>query len=95
MNVYMTDDIYIKRVTFDKWGASIEKKIHTKGRITFRTKMVRNLDGEQVVSSAEVMLPDITLKHEDKVIYKSKEYSILGIEEQKDFSIRGKKVNLQ
>jgi hypothetical protein len=95
MNCYMKDNIFIKKVTTDKWGTATNVYTFTKGRITFRTKMVRSLSGEMVVSSAEVMLPNTTIDHKDKIVYDSKEYSILGIEEKKDFSVKGKVVNLQ
>ena len=95
INVYCKDNIFIKKVTLDKWGTATNVYTFTKGRITFRTKLVRSLSGDQVVSSAEVMLPDKPINHEDKIVYNSKEYAILNIEERKDFSMQFKVINLQ
>jgi hypothetical protein len=88
LNSYMTDDITIKAVTYDQWGSPTESEIEVKGRFEFKTKLVRNQAGEQVVSSANVMLPVITLGHQDKIVYGGKTYSILSIELKKDFSNR-------
>lgn len=95
LNAYLNDNIFIKKVTFDKWGTATNVYTFSKGRITFRTKLVRNLSGDQVVSSAEVMLPNITIAHKDLIVYNSVEYAILNIEEKKDFSTQHKVVNLQ
>ena len=88
INAYMTDNITIQRITYGTWGTSTPTNVATKGRFEFKTKLVRNMAGEQVVSSANVMLPVIILGHQDKVIYDSKTYSILTIELKKDFSNR-------
>lgn len=88
INAYLTDQITVKTSTLDKWGTATESSQVIKGRIDFRTKMVRNLQGEQVVSSAKVYLPTMTIGHKDKIVYNLKEYSILNIEEVKDFSKR-------
>ena len=92
---YMNDSITISQVTYDQWGKITKSSTSVKGRIEFRTKLMRNLQGEQVVSSAKVYLSLITsLGHEDKITYNGKEYSILGIEEKKDFSSKFLKVDL-
>lgn len=88
LNAYMTDDITIQRVSYDTWGTSTPTDVATKGRFEFKTKLVRNQSGEQVVSSANVLLPVMTLGHQDKVVYGGITYSILTIELKKDFSNR-------
>ncbi|MBM3210599.1 hypothetical protein FJZ33_00145 [Candidatus Poribacteria bacterium] len=95
MNVYFRDDVSVRRIVYGTWGG-VASDITTvyKGRFVFETKMVRNVQGEMVVSSAYVMLPIMALEHKDKIIYDSKEYSILGIEKKKDFSERYLLVNL-
>lgn len=86
INAYLTDDIVVKKVTEDKWGTKTEKKTLQRGRIEFKTRLVRNLQGEQVVSSATVTLPDIVIDFKDTIEYDNKEYAILNIEHIKDFS---------
>ena len=94
INAYLRDDITIKTITYGEWGEGLETSTVIQGRIEFRTKMVRNLQGEVVVSNALVYLPLITIGHKDKIIYNEQEYSILSIEEKKDFSSRFLLVNL-
>jgi hypothetical protein len=89
LKVYMTDDITIKTITYDQWGSPSTSSATAKGRFEFKTKLVRNIAGEQVVSSANVMLPaDTVIGHQDKITYVGKDYSILTIELKKDFSNR-------
>jgi len=88
LSVYMTDDLTLKQVTYGTWGGTTETQVALKGRFIFATKLVRNTAGEQVVSSANVMLPVMTLGHQDKITYAGKDYSILTIELKKDFSNR-------
>lgn len=95
INAYMQDTITVSQVTYDQWGKATKSNTTVKGRIEFRTKLVRNLQGEQVVSSAKVYLSTISgLGHEDKITYDGKEYSILNIEHVKDFSTKFIKVDL-
>ena len=88
LSVYMTDDITIQQTARGSWGTSVPTNIATKGRFEFKTKLVRNISGEQVISSANVILPVIVLGHKDKIIYDSKTYSILAIEMKKDLTNR-------
>jgi len=89
MNAYMTDTITLKTATTDKWGSKTFTSASMKGRIEFKTKLVRNLQGEQVVSTAKLYLPKtVTVSHADVISYASKEYSILNIGYAKDFSNR-------
>jgi len=95
ISAYMNDVLTISQVTFDQWGKATKTDTVIKGRIEFRTKLVRNLQGEQVVSSAKVYLPLIVgLGNEDRITYEGKEYRILNIEQIKDFSKKFLKVDL-
>lgn len=95
IKAYLIDDIVVKRITYGTWGGVAQEiEIDTKGRFNFETKMVRNIQGEQVVSTANVMLPIMDIQHKDKIEYDGKDYSILGIEIKKDFSKRFLLINL-
>jgi hypothetical protein len=69
INAYMQDNLIIKSTTYDVWGVPTYTENSAKGYFTFKTKLVRNQAGEQVVSSANVMLPVMTLGHQDKIVY--------------------------
>jgi hypothetical protein len=86
INAYMTDTLTLKTATTDTWGTKTFVSTTVKGRFEFKTKLVRNLQGEQVVATARVFLALQTLTHADKIVYEKKEYSILNIEQVKDFS---------
>lgn len=88
INAYMTDNLTLRTVTLDKWNAPTNSDVLIKGRFEFKTKLIRNLQGEQVVSTAVVWLPLTTITHKDKIIYEGVVYSILNITEAKDFSKR-------
>lgn len=95
LNAYMNDNITVKVTTYGTWGSSTYTETDIKGYFTQKTKLVRNLAGEEVVSSANILLPVMTLGHQDKIVYEGKEYSILTIELKKDFSSRYLLVYLQ
>ncbi len=89
MNAYMTDTITLKTATTDKWGSKTFVSATMKARIEFKTKLVRNLQGEQVVATAKLYLPKtVVVSHADVISYAGKDYSILNIGYAKDFSNR-------
>jgi hypothetical protein len=94
INAYLTDDIIIKTVTYGTWGGVTTVSTTLKGRFEYKTRLIRDLQGEQVVSSARVYLPIRSISHKDKIVYESKEYSILNIEVFKDFSKRYLRVSV-
>jgi len=94
INAYLTDTITIQTVTLDTWGTATKVSTTAKARFEFRTKLVRNIAGEQVISTAKVYLPIMTITHQDKIVYETKEYSILNIERVKDFSAKFIKLDL-
>jgi len=95
INAYLNDELTISQVVYDQWGTATKTETTVRGRIEFRTKLVRSLSGEQVISSAKVYLPLTEgLGSEDKVTYREKEYDILNIEEVKDFSSKFLKIDL-
>lgn len=95
INAYCKDDITLIKVTRGTWGnSSAETNVTMKGRIEFRTKLVKNQAGELVQSTAKVYLPTLAVTHNDRISYNSKEYSILNIEIVKDFQSRFAKLDL-
>lgn len=67
--------------------------VPVKGKIEYKTKLVRNIAGEQVVSSAMVLFPESInvnlereLTHEDRLKFDGVEHVILRIDKPKAFS---------
>jgi len=88
IGAYLTDEItIIKSAGVDKWGEPLTpEEIETKARIDYKTRLVRNFAGEQVVSSATILLKNRELSHEDKIKFDGIEHAILNIAKKKDFS---------
>lgn len=86
INAYCTDSIILVTRARGTWGSATETQVATRGRFEFRTKLVRNQTGETVVATAKIYIPYCALSHGDAVIYNAKRYSIIAIEEVKNFS---------
>jgi len=95
INAYCNDSITLIKVTRGTWGSSTaEVSVPLRGRFEFRTKMVRDIKGETVVSTAKVFLATLAVTHADRISYGGKQYSILNIELKKDFSNQYLKLDL-
>jgi hypothetical protein len=92
IKAYMVDAITIVRhavldVYNEPGTATLEE---TTAYVDWGSRLVRNLQGEQVVASASVMMEyDATLTHEDKIRIDAVDHVILRIERMKDFTDRG------
>lgn len=92
IKAYMVDAITIVRhaaldVYNEPGTATLEE---TMAYVDWGSRLVRNLQGEQVVASASVMMEyDATLTHEDKIRIDAVDHVILRIEKMKDFADRG------
>lgn len=96
INAYCKDQVTLIKRTKDKWNASTEKKTVWNCRFEKRTKMIRNTQGEMTLSQAKVYFPiTAVVEHNDKVVFKGKEYSILFVDTVKGFSDSFLKVDLQ
>lgn len=92
---YDTDEIIIiQKGGFDSWNEPIAAPdIKVKGKIEYKTKLVRDLKGEEVISSAQIYLPesiDIALQrdltHTDKLKFDGVKHSIINMSKPKAFS---------
>lgn len=92
---YMTDDItIIKYGGEDSWNEPLATtEIDVKGKIEYKTRLVRNVAGEEVVSSAKILLPEKIdavmyrdLMHEDVLKFDGIKHAIIAIGKPKAFS---------
>ena len=99
LNVYCVDPMVIVMWTGnDSWGEPLSgTMVDIKGYIVWGTKLVRNQQGEEVLSSAMIYLPrkieraaylGRELLHEDRIILLSEPFdrAIIDIRKPKDFS---------
>lgn len=92
---YMVDDVTIvKYEGADVWQEpDPSSDVAVKGKVEYKTRLVKNLEGEDVVSSATVLLPESVdvdlareLTHEDMLTFDGVEHAIVAIEQPKAFS---------
>ena len=89
LKAYSVDEVIIlKFVDLDEWNEPEDADSETiEGYVTWKTRLVRNVDGEQVVSSGDFLTGiDLTIDHRDKLQINSVKYPIIKIERGKDFS---------
>lgn len=97
INAYLVDDIWTLKAAvppFDEFNVPNPPTVTaTKGYIVWKTKMVKNIAGNEVVSSMQVLVEfDSDLGHEDKIRITdpaqggTKDYPIISIDRAKDFS---------
>jgi len=91
---YMVDDLTIIRYGgYDSWNQPLATEaVPVKGKIEYKTRLVKDLKGEEVVSSASVLLPEAVdgvlfrdLIHEDILKFDGVEYAIIRINKPKAF----------
>jgi len=63
--------------------------------ITRKTRMVRNQNGETVVSSSQVLMRDRTLPYTNFLRFDDKDHTIIAINEMRDFGVQAIEVFLQ
>jgi len=85
ISAYLVDSIIImKSGGVDEWGEPLPPtETSVKGRIEYKTKLIRDIAGEEVVSSAMVYFEDRDLDHEDKLKFNDVEHVILRIDKPK------------
>ena len=92
---YMTDAITIvKSAGYDIWKQPLASSdVAVKGKIEYKTNLVKDMNGEDVVSSAMILLPasidallSRELTHEDALTFDSVKHTIVAIERPTAFS---------
>ena len=95
MSAYMVDDITIvKSSGHDVWKEpTASSDVAVKGKLEYKTRLVKDMEGEEVVSSATILFHksvDVELgrelTHEDMLKFDGKKHTILAIETPKAFS---------
>jgi hypothetical protein len=90
IGAYLVDSISIKYLTaLDQWNKPTYSTVAVMARVEWQDKLIRNAQGEQVVSGALVYLAgDITVPTTmDKVVLDGKDHVIMRVDKKTDFSV--------
>lgn len=98
INSYLKDVVTVVRHGIrDQYGTEGSTTTElVRGYIEWKTRLALNIKGEEVLSSASILMRyDATLTHEDRITIGGVEHLILAIELVRDLSVRGMKVYIQ
>ena len=86
---YLTDTVtWAKSNGRDQWGTAIAPtEVLTAARVDWKTRLVRNTIGEQVVAAGSVLVREAP-GHEDTFEINGVRHAILAVAEKKDFGIQ-------
>ena len=89
IGAYLIDDIAIKYLTaLDQWNTPTYTTVAVKARVEWQDKLIRNGQGEQVVSAALVYLAGdiVAPTNADLIVIDGKDHSIMRVDKKTDFS---------
>jgi hypothetical protein len=90
INSYLIDDISIKYLlSLDQWQEPTWSLVAVKARVEFKNELIRNAQGEQVVSGALVYLAGDIVQPTtaDRIIIEGVEHIIMRVDKKTDFSV--------
>ncbi len=90
IQAYLVDSVSIKYlISLDQWQEPIWSTVAVNARVEYQNKLIRNTQGEQVVSAALVYLPgDIATAptNADRIVIGGVEHAIMRVDKKTDFS---------
>ncbi len=98
IKAYLVDSISIKYLSaLDQWQEPTWSTVAVKARVEWQNKLIRNGQGEQVISAALVYLAgDITPPtNADRVVIEGVEHVIMRVDKKTDFSTSHFEVYIQ
>jgi len=89
ISAYLVDSISIKYLTaFDQWNTPTYTTVAVMARVEWQNKLIRNAQGEQVVSGALVYLAGdiVAPTNADRITIEGVEHAIMRVDKKTDFS---------
>jgi hypothetical protein len=89
ISAYLIDSIQIKYLSaLDQWQEPTWTTVAVKARVEYQNKLIRNAQGEQVVSAALVYLAgDVTAPtNADRIVIEGIEHAIMRVDKKTHFS---------
>lgn len=88
-STYLQDKVVVQTATTDKWGSSTYSSKTVKARVEYKTRLVRDSLGEQVVSAARVYFKaSQSLSYGSRIQFDGRAHDIISIGKIKDFKTR-------
>jgi hypothetical protein len=89
ISAYLTDSIVVRYTVLDQWNTATYTDVVVKARVEWSNKIIRNAQGEQVVSAALVYLAgDITEPtNTDRITIGGVEHAIMRVDKKAAFSV--------
>lgn len=98
IEAYLIDDIAIKYLTaLDQWNTPTYSTVTLKARVEWQDRLIRNAQGEQVVSAALVYLAGdiVAPTNADRIIIEAIEHAIMRVDKKTDFSMSHWEIYIQ
>jgi len=86
IEAYLIDTVTLKTKTLDKWNEPTIISASIKCRIERKNRMIRDFEGNEVVSMTKVTMKDRTITPSDEITIDGSDHGILNITEQRGFS---------
>lgn len=90
IGAYLIDSISIKYLAaLDQWNTPSYTTVAVKARVEWQDKLIRNAQGEQVISAALVYLAGdiVAPTNADRIIIDGIEHVIMRVDKKTDFSV--------
>ena len=86
---YLIDPITVRYLSaLDQWNTATHTDVAMMARIEWQDKLIRNAQGEQVISAALVYLAGNIkpITNADRIVIDGKEHAIMRVDKKTDFS---------
>lgn len=86
---YLKDSVTIRKRSADSYGTrQTTETISAKAFIEYKRKLAGVQDGQQLMSEASVLILDCGLTLNDTIEFEGRQWRILKITKQRDFTVR-------
>jgi hypothetical protein len=89
IGAYLIDDVTIKYLAgLDQWNTPTYSTVAVKARVEWTNRLIRNGQGEQVISAALIYLAGdiIAPTNADRIVIEGVEHIIMRVDKKTDFS---------
>jgi len=92
---YSVDTCQLLSNTADGWGEMTGTLSTIRCYIQWKTRKVKDINGNDVIAAATIICSDQDISYDDKIIISSKEYSIIQINQKMALNLQHMEVLIQ